>query len=306
MVANVARAERMLACLAALALCAESTVISNRVTAQSNQTPNLPVAAHDAWQASEDTSMSSVAARTAAKEVYARLDAEEAEGAASKTDDITSQTMEIATEARRDLRGSIAAAQGATSAAKASKEALAWAEKYANSIEAEAGKQAAAMVRQRLAGLLRELQEWKAQLLHNPVDAALTAGAKAALPYQEMAQALDRKAVVAGREVARLNAQAQMRSEAAKDVAEDAAAKGAEGDHAGAEKAQALSEQLAEEAAALKRQGVELQSQVDRIEAQIPSYLDGAELAGSQAAHMNSAGTYGPPLVAHQLPVLPH
>eukprot|EP00971_Amphidinium_carterae_P004866 97228-Amphidinium_carterae.2 len=97
-----------------------------------------------------------------------------------------------------------------------------------------------------------------------------------------------------------------MHSEAAKDVAEDAAAKGKEGDLAGAKLAQGRSEALAAEAAALKREGADLQSQVDQIRARIPAYLDGAELAGSQAAHMNSAGVYGPPLVAHALPVLPH
>eukprot|EP00971_Amphidinium_carterae_P103479 2048669-Amphidinium_carterae.1 len=77
---NVVRAQQLFACLAAVALCCESTVVSSRVAAQSNQTPKLPALARDAWQASEATGISAVAARTAAKEVYARLDAEEAEG----------------------------------------------------------------------------------------------------------------------------------------------------------------------------------------------------------------------------------
>jgi len=268
--------------------------------------PGLAGIANTVTQVADTARLSAVAARAAASEVYARLNAEAAEASSARSASNSKEAMKEVQAARSDLRGTIAAAQAAAVGAKAVEDELAWAQHYAQEIEKQAASDAATAVRQRLGGVMKEFAEWKVKLLHDPTTEALKAGAKAAAPYQQMVLSLNHKVAMAGREESRLRTQAAMRAEAAEDMKEDADFREKAEDEAGARQARSAAEKLDAEAADLKRQGEVIEVELHKLRADSAAYQDAAVVAAGQAAHMTSPDVYGPPLAAvGPLPVLP-
>jgi hypothetical protein len=166
--------------------------------------------------------------------------------------------------------------------------------------------QAATYVRstidQELSHLYMGLQEWKMQVLHDPMKEATKAGMKAALPYEKALQTIEKRVADYEQRATGLSNQARSLRTAAAGLANTAVEKQAGGALQQAQQDMMNAHIMMNQATAFDAQGLRLIKEANVWNVQIPTYVSAASGAAHQKTWEFAKKLYAPPPISYGLP----
>jgi len=198
-------------------------------------------------------------------------------------------------EAQKEQALAARAASQAASAAAAAKAGVKQAEE-------NAGAHVKAAIDNQLAHVFMDLQDWKMKVLHDPVKEATKAGMKAALPYEQALQTIEKRVSDYETRAAGLSSQARGLRTAATGLANTAVEKQAGGALKAAREDMMNAHTMMNQAAAFEAQGIKLINQAHTWNVQIPTYASAASGAAHQKTWQYAKQVFAPPPISSGLP----
>lgn len=251
---------------------------------------NVGIVAKRARAASSD-------AVSAATEVYARFDAEGADLAATHARAAATLTQSNVGLAQGAVREATAGAQGATAAANSANAALAAGQASVAAVTAEA-EAAGAKGLKHLAPLYKAMMDWKMTMFHPPTKEAIAAGLRAAKPFNDALQVVEKRVADYNQRAQFLSGQSQALKGAAFGLANAAVGAQAGGNVVQAGKDMQTAHQMVAQAMMFEAQGLKMQDQATLWSTNIPAYIGSAQGAAHTATHRFASGVFAPPPVA--------
>lgn len=236
-------------------------------------------------------------ARSAASEARARENSNVAAEAAAGAQG----AKLLVTDHSGTLAGAISAAEAAATSTVAAESAAKAAIDSGKALVAQATEEAASIATSdaqgQLAETLKEFQDWKMAVLHDPEQEGRAAGVREARPYERALQIVEKRVAEYEQRASSLSNQAQSLRTVAASLASGAVVKQAGGDLAGAAKDMTDAHQMLAQATIFEAQGLKLMLQAKVTGVNIPAYISGAQHAAHAAAYRYAKQAFAPPPV---------
>jgi hypothetical protein len=231
----------------------------------------------------------------ASAEAESRLTAEEAEGVAKEASVTAEATKQWAKQLGQAVADAKAAEEGTEVALKSTETVLGKAKAFMDSLDSKAAKRTGDKIAKKLATVYKGLQEWKMDVLHNPIKLGRIAGMKAAAPYEDALQKTERRIGAYEQRAHALSATARGLRLAAVGLANGSVGKQAAGQLKAASQGMVDAGQMISQAAQLENQGIKMHEMAETLQLNVQAYQAAAQRAEQEAVSRYSKGVYAPP-----------
>ena len=232
---------------------------------------------------------------TASAEASSRLTAEDAEGVAKESAVDTEATKQWAKQLGQAVSDAKAAEEGTEIALKSTQTVLGKAITFMDQLNSKAATRTGDKIAKKLATVYKGLQEWKMDVLHNPIKIGRVAGMKAAAPYEDAMQKTERRIGAYEQRAKALSATARGLRLAAVGTAHGAVGKQGAGKLKAASQGMVDAGQMISQAAQLENQGLKMHEMAETLQLNIQAYQAAAQRAEQAVVSRYSKGVYAPP-----------
>lgn len=243
-------------------------------------------------------------ATAASAEVYARINAENAEGAEVTANGVVGGSALAALQAQQAVDEAQSALGGATAAAAAAQKYFDAGSAAVAAVEGNA-KTAGADGLKHMNPLFKKLADWKWQMNHDPVREATKAGQRAAKPFNDALMVSEKRAYDFEQRAKSLSGTAGFLRTTATATAGVAVGKQVVGDTKGAATDMKNAHQMVNQALFYDMQANMMIGQAKMWSTNIPTYMGAAQTVAQAAQHKFASSIYSPPGVAPGLAGLP-